>query len=61
MRERERERERESRRETIDLTTNNPTTVEYSNTITARYDAGICKHRLERTGVAEITEADGGN
>lgn len=49
------ESERESKQQPIDLTFNNPTTVEYSNTITARYDAGICKHRLERSGVAEIS------
>ena len=25
-----------------------------SSVLTARYDAGICKHRLERTGVMVI-------
>lgn len=44
--------ERESRW-TIDLTFNGSRIVEISNAITSRYDAGICKHKLERTGVCD--------
>ena len=33
--------------------------MDISSCITARIDAGICKHKLERTGVAEIGENDG--
>ena len=42
-------------KKTIDLTFNNPTTVDIANTLTSRYDAGICKHRLERSGVCEVS------
>ena len=38
----------------IDLTFIEPRLMDVSSTITARYDAGICKHRLERTGVMVI-------
>ena len=38
----------------VDLTFVEPRLMEISSVITARYDAGICKHRLERTGVIEI-------
>lgn len=38
----------------VDLTFGESRLMEVSSTITARYDAGICKHRLERTGVMEI-------
>ena len=41
-------------RQGCDLTTNNPTLLNYSPTIVSRYDAGICNHRLERVGVLEI-------
>lgn len=39
---------------TVDLTTENPIVLDIANCITSRYDAGICKHRLERSGVMEI-------
>ena len=47
----------------VDLTFIEPRLMEVSSTITARYDAGICKHRLERTGVlvAEYDETNGNN
>ena len=38
----------------VDLTFIEPRLMYIASTITARYDAGICKHRLERTGVLEI-------
>ena len=38
----------------VDFTFVQPRLMERSSVITARYDAGICKHRLERTGVIEI-------
>jgi DNA (cytosine-5)-methyltransferase 1 len=40
---------------TIDLTFSHGETVEIANGITARYDAGICKHKWERSGVCETT------
>lgn len=38
----------------VDLTFIEPRLMDVSSTVTARYDAGICKHRLERTGVMVI-------
>ena len=38
----------------VDLTFIEPRLMNISSALTARYDAGICKHRLERTGVMEI-------
>lgn len=38
----------------VDLTFIEPRLMDVSSTITARYDAGICKHRLERTGAMVI-------
>ncbi len=49
----------------VDLTFIEPRLMDVSSTITARYDAGICKHRLERTGVMVIgydkTDCDNSN
>ena len=47
----------------VDLTFIESRLMEVSSTITARYDAGICKHRLERTGalVVEYDRADRNN
>lgn len=42
----------------VDLTFIEPRLMDVSSTITARYDAGICKHRLERTGVMVIEYED---
>lgn len=38
----------------VDLTFVEPRLMEISSVITCRYDAGICKHRLERTGVLVV-------
>ena len=38
----------------IDLSTNSSGLKDIANCITVRYDAGICKHKDERTGVIEI-------
>ena len=38
----------------VDLTTEGSRLVDISNAIVARYDAGICTHKLERTGVVKI-------
>lgn len=46
--------ERESRIG-VDLTFNGTRVMEITSCIMARYDAGICKHKLERTGVCEIS------
>jgi len=35
----------------VDLTFIESRLMNISSALTARYDAGICKHRLERTGV----------
>lgn len=40
----------------VDLTFVEPRLMEISSVITCRYDAGICKHRLERTGVMVIED-----
>ncbi len=42
-----------------DLTFINPTSVNISSCIASRYDAGICKHRYERSGVVEIYKING--
>lgn len=34
-----------------DMTWNKPCLMQYASCITSRYDAGICKHQKERTGV----------
>lgn len=38
----------------VDLTTNNPSLMDIQSCMAARYDAGICKHAKEHTGVIEI-------
>lgn len=43
-----------SQLQTVDLTFVDPTPIELSSCITSRYDAGICKHRFERSGVVEV-------
>lgn len=42
----------------VDLTTQNPTTQDIQSCMAARYDAGICKHRKERTGVIEVEKME---
>ena len=42
----------------VDLTFIEPKLMDISSALTARYDAGICKHRLERTGVMVIEYED---
>ena len=42
----------------VDLTFIEPRLMDISSALTARYDAGICKHRLERTGVMVIEYED---
>lgn len=42
----------------VDLTTQNPTTQDIQSCMAARYDAGICKHRKEHTGVIEVEKMD---
>ena len=42
----------------VDLTFIEPRLMDVSSAITSRYDAGICKHRLERTGVMVIEYED---
>lgn len=37
-----------------DMTFIAPELMEITSCLTVRYDAGICKHRKERTGVMEI-------
>lgn len=37
-----------------DLTYMNPVLMDIQSCMTTRYDAGICRHRKERTGVIEI-------
>ena len=43
----------------VDLTFAGSRLMDISSALTARYDAGICKHRLERTGVIEFVIGGG--
>ena len=43
-------------KKTIDLTTKGTREVNIAPCICNRYDAGICKHKLERAGVFEIAK-----
>ena len=46
--------DRQTEKHTIDLCVKGSREIECSSCITARYDAGICKHKLERGGVCEL-------
>lgn len=46
--------DRQTDRQTVDLCFTAANTIEIANAITARYDAGICKHKYERSGVCEV-------
>lgn len=41
-----------------DLTTDRPELMDVQSCMAARYDAGICRHRKEHTGVLEVRNAD---
>jgi inner membrane protein involved in colicin E2 resistance len=41
---------------TIDLTSRGSKQLSVVPCITSRYDAGICKHKLERGGVLELSQ-----
>lgn len=43
-----------------DLTTNNPCLMKIQSCMARKYDAGICKHQKEHTGVIEIYEVTNG-
>jgi DNA (cytosine-5)-methyltransferase 1 len=43
-------------RKTVDLTTSGSRQLDVSSCIASRYDAGICRHKLERSGVFECVK-----
>ena len=40
----------------IDLTYTGSRTIDIANAVVRKYDGGICKHKLERSGVAVIDD-----